>query len=93
VLSSSPSIILLEVTSEILRSFNVFGLGALVTTGKKNDQQRTPLLKKDPEPRVIVNLQFIDSCSNGATIAWISADDAFNLSLNECLSPEGPKAL
>jgi hypothetical protein len=35
-------LILLEVTSEILRRFNIYRLGALVSTGEKNDQHRTP---------------------------------------------------
>jgi len=85
-------LILFEVLSEILRRFNIVGLGALVTTGKKNDQHRTPLLKIDPVTRAIVDPQLRNSRPNGPTIAWIAADDAFNPGLNERLSPEIPKA-
>jgi hypothetical protein len=85
-------LILFAVLSEILRRFNIFGLGALVTTGEKNDQHRTPLLKIDPVTRAIVDPQLRDSCPNGPNIAWIAADDAFNPGLNERLSPEVPKA-
>jgi hypothetical protein len=85
-------LILLEVTSEIMRRFNIFCLGAFVSTGKKNDQQRTPLLKTDPVTRAIVDRQLRDSCPNGPNIAWIAADEAFNSGLNECFSPEVPKA-
>jgi hypothetical protein len=92
VLSSFPSFILVVVTSKILRSFNIFGLGALVTTGEKNDQRRTPLLKIDSVTRAIVDPQLRDSCPNGPKIAWIAADDAFNPGLNKSLSPVLPKA-
>jgi hypothetical protein len=88
----SPSFILLEITSEILLRFNIFDLGALVTTGEKNDQHRTPLLKKDPVTRAIVDPQLRYSSPNGPYIVWIAADDAFNSRLNERLSPEVPKA-
>jgi hypothetical protein len=88
----SPSFILLEVTSKILRSLNIFSLGALVTTGEKNDQHRTPLFKIDSVTRAIVDPQLRISGPNGPNIAWIAADDAFNPGLNERLSPEVPKA-
>jgi hypothetical protein len=78
--------------SEILRRFNIFGLGSLVTTCEKNDQHRTPLLKIDLVTRAIVDPQFRDSYPNGPNIDWIAADDAFNPGLNARLSPEVPKA-
>jgi hypothetical protein len=90
--SSFPLFILLGVTSEILLRFNIFDLGALVTTGEKNDQHRTPLLKIDSVTRAIVDPQLRDSCPNGPNIAWVAADDAFNPGLNESLGPEVPKA-
>jgi hypothetical protein len=72
--------------------FNIFCLGALVTTGEKNDQHRILLLKIDPVTRAIVDPQLRDSCPNGPNIAWIAADEAFNPGLNERLGPEVPKA-
>jgi hypothetical protein len=90
--SSSPSFILLEVTGEFLSKLNIFCLGALVTTGKKNDQHQTPLLKIDTVTRAIVDPQLRDSCPYRPEIARIPADDAFNPGLNESLSPEFPKA-
>jgi hypothetical protein len=78
--------------SEILSRFYIFRLGALVTTGKKNDQHRPPLLKIDPVTRAIVDPQLRDSRHNRPNIAWIAADDAFNPGLNERLSPDIPKA-
>jgi hypothetical protein len=85
-------LILLEVKSKILGRFNIFGLGALVTTGEKNDQHRSPLLKIDSVTGAIVDPQLRDSCPNGPNIAWIAADEAFNPGLNKRLSPEVPKA-
>jgi hypothetical protein len=62
------------------------------TTGKKNVQRRTSLLKIDPVTRATVDPQLQDSCPNGPNIAWISANDAFNPGLNERLGLEVPKA-
>jgi hypothetical protein len=39
-----------------------------------------------------VDPQLRNSSPNGPNIAWIAADDAFNPGLNQCLSPEAPKA-
>jgi hypothetical protein len=92
VTSSSLSFILLEVTGEILRRFTTLRLGALITTGEKNGQHRTPLLKIGSVIWVRVDLQLEDSCPNGTNIAGIAADDALNLGLNERLSSKVPKA-
>jgi hypothetical protein len=76
--SWTPSFILLEVTSEILRRFNIFRLGALVTIGEKNDQHRSSLLKIDPVTRTIVDRQLRNSIPAVPDIYWIAEDEALN---------------
>jgi hypothetical protein len=56
--------------------FKIFRVGALVTTGKKNDQHRTTLLKIDPVTLAIVDPQLRDSRPNGPNIIRITADAA-----------------
>jgi hypothetical protein len=49
-------------------------------------------MKIDSVTRAIVDPQLRDSFPNGANIAWIAADDAFNLGLKNALALRAPLA-
>ena len=57
-----------------------------MTSGEKNDQHPTPLLKIDPVIGAIVDLQIKDSCRNRPNISRISAEGAFNPGLMNALA-------
>ena len=70
----------------------IFCLGTFISIGKKNDQQRSPLLKIAPVTRANVDLQLGHPSPDRPPIAWIAADWALNPGLQDRFSPVIPKA-
>ena len=57
---------------------DVFDLGALITTGKKNDQFSPPLLEIHPVTGTVVNPQLRDTFTDWLYITWVSRCQPFN---------------
>ena len=72
---------------------DVFGLGALTTTGKENNQRSPPLLEIHPVTGTVVNPQLRNTFTNWFYITWVSRCQPFNSCLDARSSLDVPQVV